>query len=208
MDHYSSKEAAENYHRSFNEEINNPAMIQKAITRYTRFIRNVKHSGHILDAGCGTGRFVKYFMRDGYRVTGIDVSKAMLKIAIRANPDAEFIEMDMRFLRFSEDYFDGIWNSGCLLHLDENGVMATLEESRRVLKQDGTFFVATRTGNEDLTREEESREGGKINVNYYTPDKLRLLLNKARFEISEMFIESDDYMRPFDYCYIYARKSK
>ena len=183
-------------------------MIQKAITRYTRFIRNVKHSGHILDAGCGTGRFVKYFMRDGYRVTGIDVSKAMLKIAIRANPDAEFIKMDMRFLRFSEDYFDGIWNSGCLLHLDENGVMATLEESRRVLKQDGTFFVATRTGNEDLTREEESREGGKINVNYYTPDKLRLLLNKARFEISEMFIESDDYMRPFDYFYIYARKSK
>ena len=62
MDHYDSREVAEKYHASFSEGTDNPATMQKAVDRFYKFLRNVPDSGHILDAGCGTGRIVKYSM--------------------------------------------------------------------------------------------------------------------------------------------------
>ncbi len=208
MDHYNSKKIAEKYHKSFSEGTDNPAMMQKAIDRYSKFLRNVRDSGHILDAGCGTGRFVKYFMRKGYRVTGIDTSEAMLEIAARENPVIEFLKMDMRDLRFPANHFDGIWNSGCILHLNESGVAKTFRESNRVLKRGGSFFVATRVKPKDTVVVEESREGGEMTVHYYSEEKLKLLLNIAKFEISEISIEPDDFGRPFEYCYAFARNAR
>ena len=208
MDHYDSHEIAERYHSTFSEGIESPAMINKAIERFSKFLRYVKKSGHILDAGCGTGRFVKYFEERGYKVTGIDTSSSMLEIAISENPNAEFFKMDMRELNFPPSQFDGIWNTASILHLDEKGVIATFAESRRVLKQGGSLFVATRTKEEDMVALEESLEGGQMVVHYYAPNKLRQLLEESDFEISEFNVEQDDLGRPFEYCYIYALNKK
>ena len=208
MDHYGSREVAEKYHASFSEGTDNPATMQKAIDRFYKFLRNVPDSGHILDAGCGTGRIVKYFTRKGYRVTGIDISQAMLEIAIRENPEAEFVNMDMRALGFAVDHFDGIWNSGCILHLDESGVIVTFKESSRVLRNNGILFVATRVKGTETVVLEESMEGGEMLVHYYSEEKLKLFLNSAGFEISDVRVEPDDFGRPFEYCYILAQNAK
>lgn len=46
------------------------------------FLRNyIKHKGEILDLGCGTGEFIHRFLKDGFSVTGVDISEDMLKIA-------------------------------------------------------------------------------------------------------------------------------
>ncbi len=206
-DHYDSKEVAEKCHASFREGTDNPATVRKAIDRFYKFLRNVKDSGHTLDAGCGTGRFVKYFSRKRYRVTGIDTSQAILEIAIRENTEIEFAYMDMRNLRFPADHFDGIWNSGCILHLDETGVAETFKESSRVLKNGGAFFVATRVKDKDTVVLEESREGGEMSVHYYSKEKLKLFLNRAGFEILDVSIEHDDFGRPFEYCYVFAKNA-
>ena len=205
MDHYDTDDDAKKYHATFNEGSDDPILIRKAIERYSKFVNNIVETGHILDAGCGTGRFVKYFRANNFRVTGIDTSPSMLEIAVRDNPDTEFMVMDMRALTFPSSYFDGIWNSGCILHLDEEGVMSTFKESARVLKKDGVFHVATRTRVEDSIIVEESTEGGKIVVNYHSAAKLRLLLEIAGFQITGISVEPDDFGRPFDYCYIFAR---
>ena len=205
MDHYETGDVAKKYHATFNEGSDDPILIRKSIDRYSKFVNNIKEAGHILDAGCGTGRFVKYFRAKNFRVTGIDASTSMLEIAIKDNPDTEFFVMDMRALTFPSSYFDGIWNSGCILHLDEEGAMSTFKESARVLKKDGIFYVATRTRVEDSVIVEESTEGGKIVVNYHSVAKLRLLLELAGFEIIGISVEPDDFGRPFDYCYIFAR---
>ena len=83
--------------------------------------------------------------------------------------------------------------------------MSTFKESARVLKKDGVFHVATRTRVEDSIIVEESTEGGKIVVNYHSAAKLRLLLEIAGFQITGISVEPDDFGRPFDYCYIFAR---
>jgi len=35
----------------------------------------------ILEIGCGTGRILKPFLLSGYKITGVDISDEMLKIA-------------------------------------------------------------------------------------------------------------------------------
>ena len=207
MDHYDSDEVARKYHAAFNNGDADQVQFRKAIDRYSKFVSNMMDSGRILDAGCGTGRFVKYFRSDGFRVTGIDTSQSMLEIAAIDNPGTEFIVMDMRSLTFPSNHFDGIWNSGCILHLEKDGVVSAFRESARVLKKDGIFYIATRTGDEDSATVEESTEGGKIAVNYYSSATLRSLLEMEGFEIVGMYVEPDDFGRPFEYCYVFARNS-
>ncbi len=54
----------------------------------------------IADIGCGTGRFLKYLTRFNGKLTGIDMSRAMLKLAERrlAGADVRLARMDMREL--------------------------------------------------------------------------------------------------------------
>lgn len=52
--------------------------------------------GTVLEIGCGSGSLTKYFVREGYRYTGLDKSPERLSIACELNPDIEFIQGDMR----------------------------------------------------------------------------------------------------------------
>ena len=120
---------------------------------------------------------------------------------------AEFKVMDICHLDFPPNYFDGIWNIATLLHLEEMGVKSALQEARRVLKDDGTLYLATRTKDISISVLEESTEGGKMVINYYSPSKLRDLLMDTGFETIELSVEPDDYSRPFDYVFALAKPS-
>lgn len=205
MDHYNSRETAEAYDRTFSEDSHSPELRNKATERFNMFISSMKPGSHILDTGCGTGRFVKYFIRKGFKVTGIDSSAAMIEMSEKNNPGIEFMVMDIRYLDFQPGTFDGIWNVATILHLDEKGVSRALQESRRVLKKDGILYIATRTGDKNICRMENSTEGGRIIVNYYTQEKLQELLIKNGFKIQDIKIEKDDLSRPFDYAFVLAR---
>ena len=173
---------AEDYHRAFTKDDNNPELKRKGIQRYAKFTSRLKQGGQILDAGCGTGRFVPYFIKNGFAVTGIDNSSAMIEVAVKNNPLAEFKVMDIRHLNFPLNYFDGIWNVATLLHLGESDVKLALQEYRRVLKGDGTLYIATRTKDTSISIIEESTEGGEMTVSYYSAGKLGRLLKTSGFE--------------------------
>ncbi len=53
--------------------------------------RNRIGDGLIVDLGCGSGLWAEQLTRAGYRVLGIDISEAMIRIARRRSPQAEFL---------------------------------------------------------------------------------------------------------------------
>lgn len=49
----------------------------------------IRH-GHVLDLGCGSGRWSRILLDAGYSVTGVDQSPAMIQLARRYAPGARF----------------------------------------------------------------------------------------------------------------------
>jgi len=45
------------------------------------YLHLTEGSSHILEIGCGTGRVLKPLLAKGHRVTGVDISPEMLKVA-------------------------------------------------------------------------------------------------------------------------------
>ena len=51
------------------------------------FLSELKEGASILDFGCGSGRDTKYFMQKGYRVSALDGSAGLCRIAEENAPD-------------------------------------------------------------------------------------------------------------------------
>ncbi len=113
----------------------------------------------ILDAGCGGGRNLVYFLRSGFRVFGIDRNAAAIEHVrelaqmLAPNiPPENFQIAAVEELPFPDKYFDVVISSA-VLHFadDERHFDQMLREMRRVLKPTGLLFarLASTIGIED-----------------------------------------------------------
>lgn len=59
----------------------------------------------VLDIGCGTGHFTRWLAEQGFRATGVDISRSMLAEALRIG-GAVYVQADALELPFDEDQFD------------------------------------------------------------------------------------------------------
>jgi SAM-dependent methyltransferase len=105
----------------------------------------------ILDAGCGGGRNLVYFLRGDYRVRGADVDEAAVsavrRLAQRLAPDTPgdaFRREPVEAMTF-EDASADVVISSAVLHFaaDEEEFWAMLRGSWRPLKPGGLFFCRT-----------------------------------------------------------------
>ena len=62
---------------------------------YSNKLKNY-NAQSVFELGCGTGNLANPFLKNGFNYTGLDLNKAMLDIAERKTPEAEFMEADMR----------------------------------------------------------------------------------------------------------------
>jgi SAM-dependent methyltransferase len=67
-------------------------------------LRNLPVGSAVLDLCCGTGRVTHALVERGLRVTGVDASEPMLRLARRNAPGAQFMLADMRHISFSAAY--------------------------------------------------------------------------------------------------------
>lgn len=108
-----------------------------------RFAACLPDGGRVLDLGCGTGEpIARWFMAEGFDVTGVDFSSAMLEIARTRWPKGDWREADMRELDLGER-FDGIiaWNSFFHLTMDEQ--RPVLRRMARHLNHGGSLMFTT-----------------------------------------------------------------
>ncbi len=114
-----------------------------------------KQDDIILDAGCGEGRNLQWFIANDISIIGIDRSaEAIQKIqSIYPTIKEKVLIGDLTRIPFPNNYFDHIISSA-VLHFSENESHFTrlFEEHLRVLKADGSFFIrmASDIGIEDL----------------------------------------------------------
>lgn len=100
---------------------------------------------NILDLGCGTGLHTKELINRGYEVVGLDLSKEMIEIAKKRNPEAKFYVGDMSNFDLvkNEEKFDSIiCMFSSLGYLTENSQIESFFKSCKVhLKENGLFIL-------------------------------------------------------------------
>ena len=106
-----------------------------------RFAATLPPGGTVLDLGCGAGEpIARWLIEAGFRVTGVDISEAMLAVARDRWPDGDWRRADMRRLDLGER-FDGIvaWDS--FFHLTPEAQRACLPAMARHLSPGGAILV-------------------------------------------------------------------
>lgn len=148
----------------------------------------------ILDIGCGPGRDARYFSEKGLDVTGIDLAKNFVVIASKNAPHAKIIQMDMRYLDFPENTFDGIWASASLLHIPKSEAKATLGGFARVIKPGGTLFISVKEGNGEGFVETPEYPNHKRYFAFWNAEEFKKLLESRGFKIQKTIIKKKKYM--------------
>jgi ubiquinone/menaquinone biosynthesis C-methylase UbiE len=95
--------------------------------------------GAILDIGCGTGIFSRYFPEADY--LGVDLSPIYIDAAIRKSSGHQFLVADARQLPLAARSFAMAMISGVLHHLSDDDTRQVLGEASRILSADGHLIV-------------------------------------------------------------------
>ena len=111
---------------------------------YARFLPRIPTGGHILDAGCGSGRDARAFLDRGYCVTAFDASQRLASLA------SDHLGQPVQVLRFQDldwvQAFDGIWACTSLLHVPEAQLPNALRRLARALRPGGVLYASFKYG--------------------------------------------------------------
>jgi SAM-dependent methyltransferase len=150
---------------------------------YARFLPHIPAGGHILDAGCGSGRDARAFLEQGYTVTACDAAPALAALA------SAHCGLPVQVLRFEEidgqARFDGIWACASLLHLALLELPDVLRRLAIALKPGGVLYTSFKYGYG------EREHGGRRFTDLDETGLTALLQTSPCFTILETWITVD-----------------
>lgn len=121
----------------WDEELKDSHYGLKQLELALQFVENKEKA---LDVGCGSGgRFIFKLRKEGFQVTGIDVSFEMIQLAKTKHPQCEFIHENILNWNLEEKY-DLILAWDSLFHLPLNEQENVLKKLCNSLKINGIIF--------------------------------------------------------------------
>lgn len=139
------------YYDTFAEDFAKSTLPVDMSALYQRFLPHIPLQGHILDAGCGSGRDAKYFQSIGHKVSAFDASSRLASIA------SNYLNIDVPVLTFQtfneSGLYDGIWCCASLLHVPKVELMDAISRLRKALKRNGILYMSFKHGDEERVKE-------------------------------------------------------
>jgi len=155
----------------------------KLAVQFVEFLKK-KHSKRVLDLGCGAGRHVIYFSKQGFETYGIDTSKTGLKTKNRLKKEklnAALVECDTKKLPYVSCYFDAVLSLYTIYHNTKQGIKQAIAETHRTLKKRGLILLIFHS-----KRSSKHGKGTKIEENTFIQE------NGPEKGILHHFVDEDE----------------
>lgn len=152
---------------------------------YSHFLPLLPAGGHILDAGCGSGRDAQAFIKKGFRVTAFDASKPLAALA------SQLLGQQVNSCTFkkfkSNTHFDGIWACASLLHVPFAELSETIRHLSGLLLPEGYFYCSFKYGQGEA-------EVGERHFTYMDEKDMERLSGAAGLSLHQIWVTHD--LRP------------
>jgi len=152
----------------------------------------------VLDVGCASGDLAARLCEKGCKVTGIDLSHSLIRIARERAPAAQFKIMDMRNITEQERSYDGIWSASSLIHIPKRETPAVMQGFYRILKPEGIMFLGLKEG-----AGESTDRFGRF-IAYYSQQEASDMVKAQGLEIIDAI--TDRTQHTGNWVIIYARR--
>jgi len=107
-----------------------------------KFLKPAKPGARLLDVGCGTGHWSRFFASLGYEVVGVDISEEMIQVAKpRPAPNCRFEVADALALPFGNHCFDVVASMSTIEFVSEASL--ALAEMFRCVQPNGAVLIGT-----------------------------------------------------------------
>jgi SAM-dependent methyltransferase len=131
----------------------------------------VKRGGvlRVADLGCGPGRVAAFMRARGLEVVGVDVSAAMVAVALNAHPNIAFAQGRLDALPIGTGELAGAvcWYS--IIYTPPEHLDQSFAELARVVLPDGHVLLAFQAGNGDALHREQAH-GTNLELTLYRHD--------------------------------------
>lgn len=149
----------------------------------------------LLEIGAGHGRDSLFFKEQGFHVTCIDLSPAMVKLCRKKSLTA--LVMDIVDLGFEKNSFEAVYALNSFLHIPKSEFPGALENVHTVLQPAGLFFLGMYGGFDFEGIWEEDAYVPKRFFSFYTDTDLKERLSNIFEIVSFRTIEFNKGRRPF-----------
>lgn len=187
-----------NYYNENAKEYFDKTVTVSMSEKYDSFLKHLVKDSHILDLGCGSGRDSLYFLNNGYKVTAVEGSSELSKLA------SELIGQPVKNIDFMDiqdvDVYDGIWACASLLHLEKSVFSEMLIKLYKALRTDGVIYISLKIGRDFATYE------GDRFFTYYTKETLYQLIKEANLNIIDEYTTSDGLNRDIQWINLIVTK--
>jgi len=147
---------------------------KEAISRYLP--KNAKGK-KLLEVGCGTGYWSRFFSEYGFEVTGVDISERMINMAKDKNiSNASFQLADGHSLPFADETFD-VTAAITTLEFVRDAVTVVREMARCTRKPAGQLLIGVLNVLARLNTDRKKRpESPYVKARLFSPSQLKQLL--------------------------------
>lgn len=134
----------EKYYENFASEYFDATINADMTHLYSEFLALLPEKGKILDAGCGSGRDMLFFSKQGFNVSGLDSSAELARLAERYT--GQPVTVGKIESMSVNNHYDGIWACASLLHIERSRLPIVIKSIKDALKTDGILFASIREG--------------------------------------------------------------
>ena len=160
-----------------------------------RLVGNYNNGKQLLEIGCGTGHWSRFFSEKGFEVTGIDISEGMIKTASEKNiPNCHFQAADGQSLSFFYDNSFDVAAVMTALEFSESPEEIISEMARCVKPKGKLLFGVLNSLSADNQRRQSNAASVYAYAQLFSPLQLKKLLEpygKVIMRISGFVIRSE-----------------